>query len=92
MWKAKTPSNQRTIRTAAIIPNMSLTPFTSEREPTEIPFGARGTDSDLLVEFVLASQAWQSGDLKSVRYESHPQNKLERVQRTIWRDERDATI
>jgi hypothetical protein len=55
-------------------------------------FVTRGTDSDFLVGFVLALQAWQSGDLKSVRYESHPQIKLERVQRTIWRDERDATI
>jgi hypothetical protein len=39
-------------------------------------FVTRGTDSDFLVGFVLALQAWQSGDLKSVRYESHPQIKL----------------
>jgi hypothetical protein len=51
---------------------MSLTPFTSERAPTRNTFVTRGTDSDLLVGFVLASQAWQTGDLKSVRYESHP--------------------
>jgi hypothetical protein len=54
---------------------MSLTPFTSERANRNT-FVTRGTDSDLLVGFVLASQAWQTGDLKSVRYESHPEIKL----------------
>jgi len=70
---------------------MSLTPFTSERAPTGNAFVTRGTDSDVLVGFVLAPQVCQTKDLKSVRYESHPQIKLECVQRAIWRDERDAT-
>jgi hypothetical protein len=36
--KGQEPSNQRTIRTAAINPSMSSTPFISERVPIRNPF------------------------------------------------------
>jgi len=70
-WKAKSPSNQRTIRTAAIVANMSSTPFISECAPTRNPFVTHGTNADSSLDSCWSSQSCQTRDLKSVRYDSH---------------------
>src|SRR6266849_1825575 len=76
-WKAKNPSNQRTMRTAAINPSMSSTPFTFERAPRRNPLLTRHTDTSRQIP-CLWPKGWQIREMKSVRYESHRQVKPER--------------
>src|ERR1700737_2521103 len=59
---------------------MSSTPFTSECAPIRNPMVTLSTDADFWLDSRLWSQGCRIRDLKSVRYETHPQIKPDRGQ------------